>query len=297
MIDERIEESHFGTLSTEARDLLPSDEDVAFYREHGYYLSKKLFTDEEIDAAVAGSERYYAGERDFSPPNGHHPEGWEPRHGDVLRKNDYASLQNRELAALIHKPILGAVAARLAGCSIRLWHDQLLYKPVSTPDSSPAVGWHTDRQYWRSCTSDDMLTAWIPFHDCGEEIGTIMMIDGSHRWPDNSRELDFFSNDLEGMERRFDTGGEPLVKVPMILPKGHVSFHHCRTIHGSAPNHSTMPRRAIAVHLQDEPNRYQAFRFPDGKLASHNNNRYCRMVNEEPDYTDPVICPRLWPPA
>ena len=48
--------------------LLPTDADVAFYREHGYYMTKKIYTDAEIEAAVSGSERYYAGERDMPPP-------------------------------------------------------------------------------------------------------------------------------------------------------------------------------------------------------------------------------------
>lgn len=284
-----------GPLTEEESGLLPSEEDVVFYRKHGYYHSRKLFTDEEIEAAIAGSERYYAGERDFPPPNGFETDGWKPGDGEGLRKNDYASLRNRELTALVRKPILAAVAARLAGAGIRLWHDQLLYKPVSTPGSPVSVGWHTDRQYWRCCTSDNMLTAWIPFHDCGEEMGTLTVVDGSHTWPDNTRGLDFFSSDLEGMERRFDTGGAAVTKVPMILAIGHVSFHHCRTIHGSGPNFGTAPRRAIAVHLQDQPNRYREYRFSDGNLARHENNRMCRQVDGRPDYTDPVICPRLWP--
>ncbi len=51
-------------LSEEEIELLPTDEDVAFYNEHGWYLSKKLLTDDETDELVNASERYYAGERD-----------------------------------------------------------------------------------------------------------------------------------------------------------------------------------------------------------------------------------------
>ena len=32
--------------------MLPTDEDVAFYNEHGWYLSKKLLTDDETDELV-----------------------------------------------------------------------------------------------------------------------------------------------------------------------------------------------------------------------------------------------------
>ena len=56
------------TLTEEECSLLPSDSDVEFYAEHGWYLSKKLFTDGEVDELVAASERYYAGERDRALP-------------------------------------------------------------------------------------------------------------------------------------------------------------------------------------------------------------------------------------
>jgi hypothetical protein len=105
-------------LTTEELALLPTDEEVQFYQTHGYSQSKKIFTDAEIDAAIAGSERYYHGERDHSLPA--FVPGWQPEHGNVLRKNDYASLQNRELAVLVRKPLLGAIAARLCGASVRL---------------------------------------------------------------------------------------------------------------------------------------------------------------------------------
>jgi hypothetical protein len=284
-------------LSDHERDLLPSDDEVRFYQEHGYYFSRKIYSDEEIDRALAGSERYYAGERDNPLPEGtRFFPGWKPEMGDVLRKNDYASLQNRELSAIVRKPILGAIAARLSGSPvIRLWHDQLLYKPVDTPDKPANVGWHTDRGYWKTCTSTNMITAWIPFHDCDEQMGTIMMIDGSHRWPDNTEKLNFFSHDLEGLEKSFDTGGNAIVKVPANLRKGCVSFHHCLTIHGSGPNRSTQPRRSIAVHMQDQSNRYQEQRRADGSLAFHYNDKLCRKESAgHPDYTDPAACPVLW---
>ena len=280
-------------LLSEELDLLPTDEEVGFYQKHGYYKTKIIFTDEELDAAVEGSERYYRGERDAELPVA--VSGWKPEHGNILRKNDYASLQNRELGALVHKPILGAIAARLAGAPIRLWHDQLLYKPSSDPKRQANVGWHTDKGYWKTCSSENMLTAWIPFHDCDEEMGTIMMVDSSIDWPDNSEGLDFFSNDLVGLEKRFNTGGKPVVKVPVNLLKGQVSFHHCLTIHGSGPNRKGQPRRSIAVHMQDQGNHYQKNYYKDGSLARHDNDALCRKIEGMPDYSDPRICPVLWP--
>ncbi len=192
-------------------------------------------------------------------------------------------------------PILGAIAARLSESpTVRLWHDQLLYKPTDRPDKKAVVGWHTDRGYWKTCVSKNLLTAWIPFHDCDEEMGTITMIDASHHWPDNTEKLDFFSSDLDGLEKKFNSGGKPVVKIPMNLKKGQVSFHHCLTIHGSGPNRSPHPRRSIAVHMQDEANRHQEVIFQNGLQARHHNDNLVRKLEDgHPDYSDPAVCPVL----
>ena len=41
-----------------------------------------------------------------------------------------------------------------------------------------------------------MLTAWIPFYDASERDGTLMVVDGSHQWPDNADTADFRNQDL-----------------------------------------------------------------------------------------------------
>lgn len=276
--------------------LLPSDEDVQFYRENGYYISKAIFSDEQIEGALAASERFYRGEYDYPAPAGKNGVGWTAEKGDVLRKNDHASFRMEGLKRLTHSEVLGAVAAKLAGTpAIRLWHDQLLYKPVDSPGKKANVGWHTDYGYWKTCTSANMLTAWVPFHDCDEEMGTLTVLQGSHLWPDNTDNLDFFNPELDELEKRFRTGGQAVVKVPLNLKKGQVSFHNCMTVHGSGPNLSDQPRRSIAIHLQDDANRWQEYRWPDGCLAQHDNDSLVRKVNGHPDYRDPVICPQLWP--
>ncbi len=283
------------TPMTDFSHLLPSDEDVAFFHENGYYISKKIFSGEEIDAALKAADELYAGNFDFPAPAGQLHPGWTAELGDVLRKNDHASLRMAGLKHLTHSPVLGAVAAKLADTpTIRLWHDQLLYKPVDQPGKKANVGWHTDYGYWKTCSSPKMLTAWVPFHDCDASMGTISAIAGSNRWPDNTLNLDFFNPDLEALEQRFDTGGKPVVKVPLELLKGQVSFHHCLTIHGSGPNMSDHPRRSIAIHLQDDANRWQEYHFADGHLATHDNDSLVRQVDGHPDYLDPLICPKLW---
>lgn len=284
-------------LSKEQLELLPTEEDVAFYEEHGWYISKKVLSNEIIDEAIRGSERFYNGERDAFLPVTTGFSNWKPEDGAlVVRNNEFVSLQNRELHNLVMQPIIGAIAARLARTeSIRLLDDQLVYKPPQNPDGKSAVGWHADRAYWSTCTSHNLLTAWIPFHDCDESIGPLVVLDGSHKWS-GIEETRFFNNyNLEDVEQKFRSEGRKPVKVPMTLQKGQISFHHCWTIHGSLPNYSNLRRLALAVHLQDSSNRYQPFWTKQGKKVQIADELICRKLpNGNPDFSDPRVFPVLW---
>lgn len=269
--------------------LLPDDEDIAFYREHGYWISPVILPDDVLDDAERGMRRYYEGDLDHI---GFHPPGWRPAPGPGLRKDDYASFCVDELAALVRYPTIGATAAALSGADgIRLWHDQLLYKPVDRADLQANVGWHTDRQYWTCCSSTEMLTAWVGFHDVAPETGSVGFFDRSHGWDVTG--LDFFSQDLSGMEASAREQGFVINHVPVTMKRGQVSFHHCRTVHGSGPNRGTEPRRSLAIHLQPTDN--EAVVGPDGTIAPHRNNELARSVDGRPDYGDEQVFPLLWP--
>ncbi|MES2639519.1 MAG: phytanoyl-CoA dioxygenase family protein [Myxococcota bacterium] len=283
------------TPSQEA--LLPSEDDVTFYEQHGYYTSARIYADDELDDAVYGSERYYAGERDTVFPLRGGYLDWRPEDGEGLRQNDYVSLQNDEIRRLVEHPLLGAIAARLCREteSVRLFHDQLVYKPPGELEGTTIVGWHTDRAYWRTCTSDRMLTAWIPFHAVDARSGTLTVIDGSHRWEGAERLHTFRDKDLAGLASRMFPAGAGVREVPMTLARGAVSFHHCRLIHGSYPNRGVRPRVALAVHMQDAANRYIAHYDAAGNPILHINDTLCRKrADGDPDYADNNICPVVW---
>lgn len=294
-------------LTDAERDLLPTDSDVEFYAEHGWYLSNKLFSDDEIDLLESASVRFYAGHRDRILPK--HPPRlayWTPKEGTIQRHNDYIHYENESIASVLRKPLLGAVAARLAHVSeIRIFQSTLIYKPPIDDEPSNIVPWHSDRDYWATSSSELMLTAFIPFHDCDEQMGTITMVDGSHLWkePDGdgvtARHFVELERDLEAsLKRKAEFNNSDVCKVPMVIPNGHVGFHHCRTYHGSGANRSTMARRAISCHLQDGDNVYREFRLPDGSLASYNHDVLVRRTASGlPDYADPDFCPTVWKDA
>ena len=148
-----------------------------------------------------------------------------------------------------------------------------------------------------------MLTSFIPLHDCDEEMGTITMVDGSHRWRETGRDdtvtrhfAERDPSDLEGMlARNAAYNNADVVKVPMIIPKGHMSFHHCLTYHGSGANRSPRPRRAISLHLQDGENAYRRFELSTGEVLAYNHDVLVRSRPDGcPDYRDPDYCPVLW---
>lgn len=290
-------------LSSELLNLLPTTEDIAFYREHGWYISKKIFSDEEIDELYTASERFYAGERDAQLPAPIKSYlDWTPDKGDSLRLNDYIVIQSQKFRQFSVNPLLGAIAAKLSGTDqIRLFNSSLIYKPSRDTGEDTLVGWHTDRAYWKTCTSDSMLTAWIPLHDCNEQMGTLTVIDGSHLWPNTEliqemrNSKTFLCDNFERLESQLNKCGMFIKKVPIIIKKGQVSFHHCLTFHGSGLNLSTQPRRALILHLQDQQNQYRVYLNPDGQPYLYNNDLFCRkLANGYPDYSDPLICPVLW---
>jgi ectoine hydroxylase-related dioxygenase (phytanoyl-CoA dioxygenase family) len=293
------------SLTMAERELLPSDHDIQRYEEHGWYLSKRLLSNDEVARLVAASERFYAGAPDrrlpVRPPDLPY---WEAADGEVQRQNDYIHYESEEIARILRKPIIGAVAARLARAEqIRVFQSTLIYKPPKPQEPSNRVPWHADRHYSLTCTSEAMLTAFIPMHDCGEDFGTITMVDGSHQWADllggsNSTRL-FSEWELEKLDQLVETAthynGAEVRKVPMIIPQGHMSFHHCRIYHGSGPNRRAQPRRAISFNLQNGENRWREFRCPDGSLLTHHHDVLVRRTAEgTPDYADPDFCPVLW---
>ncbi|MEU6582357.1 phytanoyl-CoA dioxygenase family protein [Nocardia sp. NPDC046763] len=291
-------------LTAAQRRLLPTDADVRFYAEHGWYLSKKLLTDEEIDALDEASERFYDGERDRElPARPPRLAAWEPGHGPVQRHNDYIHYLSDVFGAILSNPLIGATAARLAAAEeIRIFQSTLIYKPPVAGEATNLVPWHFDKHYWATSSSTSMLTAFIPFHDCTIEMGTITMIDGSHRWQEFGERdstakhfADRERGELDDMLAENATrNGADVTPVPMEIPKGHMSFHHCRTYHGSGANLSAQPRRAVSLHLQDGTNTYQEARLSDGSLVAYNHDALVRRIDGRPDYSDPRFCPTVW---
>ena len=270
-------------------------EDIEFYEEHGWYISPQVIPEEVIDRAIYGSERFYRGERDGTLRVATGYSDWKPEDGDIVRNNEFVSLQNKELRELALHPIIGEIAAKLARTEeVRILDDQLIYKPPGNKQANNSVGWHSDRAYWGTCSSDKLLTAWIPFHDCDEARAPLVVLDKSHRWSNLQDMRHFNDPNLVNLENHFRQEGKKVLKIPMTLKKGQVSFHNCWTIHGSYPNCSDKHRIALAVHLQDKNNHYRPYCNKQGKEIHIFDEQICRKLpNGDPDFSDPAVFPTI----
>lgn len=272
-------------------------EDAAFYQEHGWITTATVLPQSAMDNVLAGLEEHWRGHRDYLLAGaGQYFVDWMPGDGAATRNNEYLSLQSRKVRELAWSPAVGAIAAAAAGTSeIRLFDDQIVYKPGL--QTKTVVGWHVDGDYWTTCTSQNMLTAWIPLHDCPEEMGPLVVLDGSHRWSHliDRSVLSFHSPDMEALKRHVEQLGFAFKPITISLKRGQFSLHHCRAIHGSYPNRSDRPRIALAVHMQDGANHYQAATKPDGRPVRLYNDMICRKdATGAPDYSDDTVFPALW---
>ena len=284
------------TDGTEFAEVRVMSDDVAFYREHGWWVSDFVLSSQALDDLAYAVARYASGERDRPLPRPILPQ-WSGTADGGVRQADYLSLQLDEVMDFVRSPVLPGLAAALSGASeIRLFHDQLIWKDGATFDrSASVVGWHSDRAYWRSCSSTEMLTAWIPLQDTPEEMGPLAVWDGSDLWPDTDELHTFEESDLGVLEDRFRARGlRPRIRL-LPMRRGQVSFHHCQLVHGSYPNRTDRPRLAFSIHYQDGSNRHVMADGAHDASIVHLNDMLCRTQRDgTPDYKDPEVCPLLW---
>ncbi len=288
----------FNSLTPDEQKLLPSDSDVKKYNEIGWHVTPKIIPDDVLESALYSVEKYYAGERDYTLKT---LEGVadDSAEDTVIRNNEFVTLQKKELQNLGFYKLLVATAATLAdSSSIRLFADSLLSKKPAKSAEKGVVGWHSDKAYWPTCTSNHMLTAWIPLQDVTIDMGPLMHIDYSHGWKEEKSLKDFYSfnnQDLEKFDKYLTTNKPDHGRSYMTLKKGQVSFHNCHTIHSSHPNVSSIDRIALAVHYQDHRNEYQKAYHPDGNLIQIGYDKICaKDQNGNPDYRDMDLFPVLF---
>lgn len=231
------------------------------YRRNGYLIRPGVFNEAEVavfqqaaeSAAVraheacAGGHAYALDGKRFVDV-GHMTVQFEHNPGsELIRVIEPVHELAAAFDALIDDPRLVAPMRQLVGADqLALWTDKLNLK---RPREGSAFGWHQDSPYWvHDCKHVDQLpNVMVTFDAASAANGCFRVIEGSHR-----------QGCLPGTADGSQLGGfytDPSVfdeadQVPMEAPAGSAVFFDPHTIHGSEPNRSDQPRRAIVITYQ-----------------------------------------------
>jgi ectoine hydroxylase-related dioxygenase (phytanoyl-CoA dioxygenase family) len=156
------------------------------------------------------------------------------------------------LSALVDDPRIVAPMRDLVGCErIALWTDKLNLK---RPFEGSGFGWHQDSPYWihDSANVDLLPNVYVALDDAAADNGCLRVVRGSHREGclpgvgDGSQLEGFFTS-----PDHFDESQQ----VAMEVPAGSLTFFSPHSVHGSLPNRSDQPRRALVLTYQpaDQP--------------------------------------------
>ncbi|MCG3180978.1 MAG: hypothetical protein BIFFINMI_03345 [Phycisphaerae bacterium] len=231
----------------DASDLAPwrlTDEQLAHYRQHGYLPRVTILTPDHVARLRDGLEAIV-----------HHRNG---REDELIGANDVDSPGGRKLTYMqgawmideaihdlvFHPAITVKLAQLLDSPRVRFFHDQVFYKP---PRSGGNVAWHQDYSYWQRTRPARHITCWIGLDDSTLENGCLHVVPGSQRWgllqmPRLTGDMDALLQMISPQQRK------AFNPVPVEQPVTTCSFHHDHTVHGSYPNSSERPRRAIILN-------------------------------------------------
>lgn len=231
-----------------------SDAQTQFYRENGYVLGSRVLADDEV-AELQEEILRVIRQRDEAgvaqPVLCHNMTG-KPDSAIWQIVNIWqASAPFRRLIA--NRTIVEEVAQLTDAAQLRIWHDQIQYKPAGKGGVNM---WHQDSPYWGILRpKDTQVTAWVALDDVDADNGCMSMAPGSHLW---GNAIDFLHGikDFAAMPGEYQGRAVQTRLAP--VRKGHVHYHHSLTWHGSHANTSDRPRRAVALHYATDRTRYDA---------------------------------------
>jgi ectoine hydroxylase-related dioxygenase (phytanoyl-CoA dioxygenase family) len=151
--------------------------------------------------------------------------------------------QDEIMRELTFHPNLTAMATRLAGTKLRIWHDHILAK---MPELSAPTALHQDLVKWPYDQKSMVLSAWISLQDTTVEMGCMSFLSGSHKSMDVR---DIHTSDQEGWKKKTpDLQCWPRLAIPLQV--GDCTFHHGMTFYSAGANLSERWRVAhVAIFV------------------------------------------------
>lgn len=137
------------------------------------------------------------------------------------------------------RPFSAAAAQLLGVPSVRLYHDQALFKPAG----AGRTPWHQDRYYWPLDTRLT-VTMWLPLVDVTEEMGPMVFASGSHR-VEVPGDVAISEETDHRLAQFVEEQGFPIATAPIAA--GDATFHLGGTLHCAGANRSNRTREVLTV--------------------------------------------------
>lgn len=184
---------------------------------------------------------------------------------------------------IFSKRLAGIAAQLMQVDSVRLYHDQALYKEPSggyTP-------WHADQFYW-PLKSEKCVTAWIPLQYTPVEMGALEFSMGSQHFT-FGRDLPISDESESAIQNALEAKRYPLLREPFEL--GEVSFHAGWTFHRAGPNITETPRAVMTIIYMDAQ---MKLKQPDNDTQILDWEVWCPGAKVG-EVIDTPLNPILWP--
>jgi phytanoyl-CoA hydroxylase len=222
-----------------------TQDQIAYFREHGYVRIGKLLDDELIEQLRHEYDRLFAAARvdgryrNLAMDDTDDIDAKANADGQMLQ-----IMQMGERSILFHQLLYDQrildIVEDLIGPNIQLFHDQALYKPAHNGEP---VFWHQDNAYWQ-CLPAQLVSCWLTLDDVDVENGAMHVMPGSHlRATEHQRSAE--TGALLDMGDQVDESKAAVID----LPAGGVMVHHCQTWHYTPPNRTERQRRAFVMHF------------------------------------------------
>ncbi|HEX3724739.1 MAG TPA: phytanoyl-CoA dioxygenase family protein [Pirellulales bacterium] len=232
-----------------------SDEQVAFFHQHGYLAGVRLLDERQVEMLREELAELTV------PAHPHHELFYEYNSNESV---DPARVLFHALGAwrimpgfhdILWHPAFAVPASQLLGGAVRFWHDQLFCKPAH---HGGVVAWHQDYSYWTRTEPMSHLTCWVGLDHATRDNGCLQYIPGSHRW--HLLPVTGLAGDMNAIQSVLSSEQKSQFRpVAIELASGECAFHHPLMVHGSFENTTDGPRRATVINA-----------FRDGVCSSTN---------------------------
>lgn len=267
-----------------------NESQVRFYRDNGYLMLESRIPEAEVDRCNAEIEKFREEASHLRASNdrldledSHTPDN--PR----LRRIKLPHTISDVFANLMRSDHVLAPVRDLIGKDLRLHTSKLNMKSAGY---GAAVEWHQDWAFYPH-TNDDVLAVGIVLNDVGPDNGPLMVFPGTHR----GEVFDHHSGGVFAGAMDLDASGLDLEDaVKLTGPRGSMSIHHARTVHGSDLNRSDRDRMLLYEIMAADAYPVMGAMTPWPSLAEYDEKLLCGSGTITPRLADvPVRIPQPQP--